>query len=138
MLLKKSNGDSSVATMIVSILAIIVFFVMIILQLDATTALSRRNDITHICDAHLELAMGRGYVDAEALLDELDDAGCDRNSIVIEGNLASNAASYGEKIHLKVTYSLDLTTHTFTSLAISGTGTNTVTSVYDRYTTCYK
>ena len=141
MLLKRSNGDSSLSTMIVSLLAIVVFFVMIVLQLAATTALSRRNEITHICDSYLELTMAKGWLteeDEQAMLRELDDAGC--NTIVVEGYLESNCnqAAYGEKIHLRVTYSLDLTTHTFTSLAISGTGTNTVTSEYDRYTTCYK
>ena len=138
MLTKKSAGDSGISTMIVTMLALIVFVVIIILQLDATSALSRKNEIVHTCDVYLEMMMADGCLTSEnedLLRDELESIGC--YNIDFTGTTFTEAM-YAESVCLKVTYSLDLRLHSFDSLASSGTASDTVNDTYLRYTTCYK
>lgn len=133
-MLKKSDGDSSIAVMIVSMIALIIFMMVIVLQLDATTALSKKNEINHICDSHLEMMMADGCLtesNKQILKKELEAVGC--YNISFSGSTV-NEAGYAEKICLKVTYSLKINVHSFASDTIS----DTVSSSYQRYTTCYK
>ena len=137
-MLRKSAGESGISTMIVTLLALIVFVVIIILQLDATSALSRKNTVVHVCDTYLEMMMADGCLTSDnedMLRDELEAIGC--YNIDFSGTTFTEAA-YQEKVCLKVTYSIDLNLHTFNGLNDTGETSGTKTSVYQRYTTCYK
>lgn len=133
-MLRKSTGDSGVGTMLVTLIAIMVFVFILLLHLDATSALSRKNDIVHICDTYLEMMMADGCLTGEnedMLRDELEAIGC--YDIDFTGTTFEEQA-YSERLCLKVTYSLDINFHTFEAGAIS----DGVSSTYQRYTTCYK
>lgn len=138
MLLRKSSGESGISTMIVTMLALIVFVIIIILQLDATSALSRKNTIVHVCDTYLEMMMADGCLTGEnedMLRDELEAIGC--YDIDFTGTTFEEVA-YSERVCLKVTYSLDINMHSFNSLSDSGKSSDAVSDTYQRYTTCYK
>ena len=138
MLTKKSSADSSVSIMIVTLLAIIVFMAMMLLQLSASKAISVKNDIVHVCDAYLEQMMSDGYLTdekMESLEEELKALGC--YNINFDGTDIDESVGYSNKVNLKVTYSLNLDLLAFSSLTESGISITTVTDVYERYTTCY-
>ena len=138
MLTKKSSADNTVPVMIVTLLAIIIFMALTLLQLGATKALSKKNDVVHICDSYLEMMMAEGCLTDEnkdLLKAELEEVGC--KNISFSGTTMSEVG-YTEKVCLQVTYSLDLNLPSFTSLFSRGDDSGEVTSKYVRYTTCYK
>lgn len=139
MRLKKSDGDASgITVMTVVLIAMIVFAMIAIIMIDSSKALDTKNRVIHVCDGYIELMMSEGCLtddDKDLLEAELRDIGC--YDIDFSGT-TTTPGDYGTVIELSVTYKIDLSMHTVTSLLSANIEEGAVADKYTRKTTSYR
>ncbi len=135
---KKDTADANViAAAICNIIAILVFYFMVTAMMDYSQTLSRKSEVFSICDKHLEQMMSTGYLteDSKTLLeDALVKLGA--KDVCFDGTTLL-LGDYGDRIQLKVSFTLGVKEHAITNILTSIVGDERVGITYTREAVSY-